>query len=95
MHHVRHFPAAFYKLFVYEHELSRVGCSWSELLDALQRHPACTGRLGVVGVCLGGHLAFRAAFNEEVRAVCCMYPTDIHSGTLGEGQKIEGLFGSV
>jgi len=27
----------FYKLFVYEHELSRAGCSWGELLDALQR----------------------------------------------------------
>lgn len=61
------------------------------LLDALQRHPACTGRLGVVGVCLGGHLAFRAAFNEEVRAACCMYPTDIHSGALGEGKKADSL----
>jgi carboxymethylenebutenolidase len=61
------------------------------LIAALQKHPSCTGRLGAVGVCLGGHLAFRAAFNEEVLAVCCLYPTDIHSGTLGEGKKADSL----
>ena len=61
------------------------------LIAALQKHPACTGRVGVVGVCLGGHLAFRAAFNEQVLAACCMYPTDIHSGTLGEGKQADSL----
>jgi len=61
------------------------------LLAALRQHPSCNGRLGVVGVCLGGHLAFRAAFNAEVLATCCMYPTDIHSGTLGEGKKADSL----
>ena len=61
------------------------------LLAALQQHPRCTGRLGVVGVCLGGHLAFRAAFNPEILAACCMYPTDIHSGTLGEGKNADSL----
>ena len=61
------------------------------LIAALQQHPSCTGRIGVVGVCLGGHLAFRAAFNPEVLAACCMYPTDIHSGTLGEGKKADSL----
>src|SRR5207237_7506745 len=33
------------------------------VLEALAKDPACSGRLGVVGICLGGHLAFRAAFN--------------------------------
>jgi carboxymethylenebutenolidase len=61
------------------------------LIRALQLHPACSGRLGVVGICLGGHLAFRAAFNREILAVCCMYPTDIHSGTLGEGKHADSL----
>jgi len=61
------------------------------LIAALQKHPSCTGRLGAVGVCLGGHLAFRAAFNEEILAVCCLYPTDIHTGTLGEGKKADSL----
>jgi carboxymethylenebutenolidase len=55
------------------------------VLRALQEHPACSGRLGVVGFCLGGHLAFRAAFNAEVRACCCFYPTNLQDGTLGKG----------
>ena len=38
-----------------------------------------------MGVCLGGHLAFRAGFNPEVRATCCFYPTDLQGGTLGAG----------
>jgi carboxymethylenebutenolidase len=50
-------------------------------------HPACTGRIGTMGVCLGGHLAFRAAMNPSVSAAACFYATDIHSGTLGRGQQ--------
>jgi carboxymethylenebutenolidase len=55
------------------------------VLKALTAHPQCNGRLGAAGVCLGGHLAFRAGFNPEVRAVCCFYPTDLQGGTLGAG----------
>jgi carboxymethylenebutenolidase len=62
---------------------------------ALLRHMAtmreCNGRLGVVGICLGGHLAFRAAMNPEVLAAVCFYATDIHSGTLGAGKKDDSL----
>ncbi|MBM3983335.1 MAG: dienelactone hydrolase family protein [Planctomycetes bacterium] len=54
-------------------------------VDALVAHPACSGSVGAVGICLGGHLAFRAALLSEVRATACFYPTDIHSGTLGKG----------
>jgi carboxymethylenebutenolidase len=61
------------------------------MIAVLQKNPACSGKVGVVGVCLGGHLAFRAAFNPEVLAVCCMYPTDIHSGTLGAGKYADSL----
>src|SRR5262245_35708855 len=31
------------------------------VVDALLKHPGCSGRVGAVGICLGGHLAFRAA----------------------------------
>jgi len=55
------------------------------VIDALLAHPKCNGRVGAVGICLGGHLAFRAALLPEVRATACFYPTDIHSGTLGKG----------
>lgn len=34
-------------------------------------------------MCLGGHLAFRCAFDERVAASVCYFATDIHSGTLG------------
>ena len=60
-------------------------------LDALVAHPACTGALGTIGVCLGGHLAYRAALDPRVRAAACFYPTDIHSGTLGEGRNDDSL----
>lgn len=60
-------------------------------LDALAAHPACTGALGTVGVCLGGHLAYRAALDPRVAAAACFYPTDIHAGTLGEGRCDDSL----
>lgn len=60
-------------------------------LAFLKSHPNCTGKLGVAGFCIGGHLAFRAAMNPEVRAAACWYPTDIHEGTLGEGQHDNSL----
>lgn len=42
----------------------------------------CTGKVGAMGVCIGGHLAFRAALNSDILAAFCLYPTDIHSNTL-------------
>lgn len=61
------------------------------VLQALAAFPACNGKLGVMGICLGGHLAFRAAMEPEVRATACFYPTDLHSGTLGEGKCDDSL----
>lgn len=57
------------------------------VIAALREHPQCSGRLGTVGFCIGGHLAFRAALQREILAGCCFYPTDLHSGTLGEGKN--------
>jgi carboxymethylenebutenolidase len=54
-------------------------------LDFLKKHEACTGRLGAIGICIGGHLAFRAAMNPDVLATACFYATDIHKGSLGKG----------
>jgi carboxymethylenebutenolidase len=51
----------------------------------LQSLPFCTGALGAIGVCIGGHLAYRAAFNPEIQAAACFYATDIHKGSLGKG----------
>ena len=60
-------------------------------LGLLAGHPACTGKLATMGVCLGGHLAYRAALNPEVSAAACFYATDIHSGSLGEGKADNSL----
>ena len=57
----------------------------------LQDHADCTGRLATLGVCLGGHLAYRAALNPSVAAAACFYATDIHSGTLGAGTSDDSL----
>ena len=41
------------------------------------------GALAAVGFCIGGHLAFRAAFDPRVAATVCFYPTGLHDGALG------------
>src|SRR5438046_5978369 len=45
-------------------------------LNFLKSHPNCTGKLGVMGICIGGHLSFRAAMNPGVLAGVCFYATD-------------------
>jgi carboxymethylenebutenolidase len=66
-------------------------------LDFLARHEACTGRLGVMGICIGGHLAVRAAVNADVLAGASFYATDIHKRSLGKGMSDDTLdrFGEV
>ncbi len=70
-------------------------------LAFLQQHPACNGLLATMGVCLGGHLAYRAALSPAglsptglgpmVAAAACFYATDIHTGSLGAGQADDSL----
>jgi carboxymethylenebutenolidase len=60
-------------------------------IDLLMTHKNCTGRIAATGMCLGGHLAFRAAFDERVLASVCFFATDIHSATLGKGKKDNSL----
>lgn len=55
------------------------------VLDYLARHPrVAPAKLGAMGFCIGGHLAFRAAFEPDVRATVCYYGTGIHDGKLGQ-----------
>ena len=61
------------------------------VLDHLRDHPRGNGRLGAIGWCLGGHLAFRAALQPDVRATACFYATDLHGDTLGQGKKSDSL----
>ncbi len=53
-------------------------------LDFLAKHPkVAPGKLATMGFCIGGHLAFRAAFDPRVTATVCFYPTGLHNGALG------------
>jgi carboxymethylenebutenolidase len=52
------------------------------VLDHLAGRPDVT-ELFVTGFCIGGHLAFRAAFDERVAATVCFYPTGLQNGGLG------------
>ncbi|KXS22531.1 dienelactone hydrolase family protein [Gonapodya prolifera JEL478] len=54
-------------------------------INALVEHPQCTGAVGVAGICVGGHLAYRACLDSRVRCAALIEPTDIHSGSLGKG----------
>ncbi len=72
-------------------EVSSYDADARAVLDHLKSRDDCNGRLGAVGICLGGHLAFRTAMNPEVLATVCFYATDIHSGTLGQGKKDNSL----
>lgn len=61
----------------------------------LASRPDCTGRLGAMGICMGGHLAFRAAMNPEILGAVCFYATDIHKGGLGEGMHDDSMARAV
>lgn len=52
------------------------------LIDFAQTQDYCIGSVGAMGVCIGGHLAYRAALNPAIKAAFCLYATDIHSDTL-------------
>ena len=55
------------------------------LIEYLTPHPQCTGSIGAFGVCLGGHLAYRAVLDERVKTAVCFYATDLHTASLGKG----------
>ncbi|HVG27716.1 MAG TPA: dienelactone hydrolase family protein [Acidobacteriaceae bacterium] len=61
------------------------------VLDHLGARTDCTGRLGTMGICIGGHLAFRAAMQPDVLGAVCFYATDLHKGSLGFGRQDDSL----
>jgi carboxymethylenebutenolidase len=72
-------------------ELASYDADARAALDYLKSRDDCTGQLGAMGICIGGHLAFRAAMNPDVRATACFYATDIHKGSLGKGMNDDSL----
>ncbi len=52
------------------------------VLDFLEQRRELDG-IVAAGFCIGGHLAFRAAFDPRIRATVCYYPTGLQNGALG------------
>ncbi len=75
----------------YAKELASYDADARAVLDHLKGREDCTGKLGAMGICLGGHLAFRAAFRPDVRGTVCFYATDLHKASLGKGQHDDSL----
>jgi carboxymethylenebutenolidase len=75
----------------YEKPLGGYDADAGAVLRHLAARPECTGKLGAMGICLGGHLSLRASMNAEVLAGVCFYATDVHSRTLGRGRKDDSL----
>ena len=72
-------------------ELASYDADTRAVLDHLKSRPDCSGQLGAIGICIGGHLAFRAAMNPDVRGAVCFYATDIHKGSLAKGMHDDSL----
>ncbi|KAF1952711.1 alpha/beta-hydrolase [Byssothecium circinans] len=60
-------------------------------VDYLVGLETCTGKVGATGMCLGGHLAYRAALDPRISAAICYFATDLHSHTLGAGKNDDSL----
>lgn len=54
-------------------------------IDYLLSLPTCNGKIGATGMCLGGHLAYRACLDSRVTLCVCFFATDIHDAQLGKG----------
>lgn len=62
-------------------------------IDYLCQLKTCNGKIGATGMCLGGHTAYRAAFDPRVHATVTFFGTDIHSNSLGttSDEKLHSL----
>ncbi len=72
-------------------ELAHFDADARAVLDHLSSCSDCTGKLGSIGICIGGHLSLRASMNPQVQAGVCFYATDIHKRGLGKGAHDDSL----
>ncbi|HRP04001.1 MAG TPA: dienelactone hydrolase family protein [Opitutaceae bacterium] len=72
-------------------ELASYDSDARTVLSYLKSNERVNGKLGSIGICIGGHLSFRAAMNPEVDAAVCFYATDIHKRGLGKGMSDNSL----
>ena len=72
-------------------ELASYDADARAALHHLAAREDCTGKLGAMGICIGGHLAYRTALNPDVLATVCFYATDIHAHSLGKGKSDDSI----
>jgi carboxymethylenebutenolidase len=48
------------------------------MIEFLKTQDWFNGNIGAMGYCIGGHLAFRAALQPEIKGTACFYATDLH-----------------
>ncbi len=59
---------------------SQIGiCDLRQAVDHVRRGSSCNGRVGAVGYCLGGRLAFVLATQGDIDASVCFYPVAVQS----------------
>ncbi len=75
----------------YAKELASYDDDARAVAEFLRTHPRGTGRVGAMGICLGGHLALRSALLPGTEATVCFYATDVHQGSLGRGRADDTL----
>ena len=52
------------------------------MIDWAKQQSWSNNNIGAMGFCIGGHLAFRAALNPEIKSTACFYATDLHTDTI-------------
>ncbi|CAN4275846.1 COG0412 Dienelactone hydrolase and related enzymes [Methylophilaceae bacterium] len=52
------------------------------MIAFIKKHAWYNGSIGAMGFCIGGHLAFRAALQPEIKGTACFYATDLHGLTI-------------
>lgn len=70
----------------FEKPISAYDSDANTVIEWAKTYEHCNGHIGTMGVCLGGHLALRAALHSDVKAAACFYATNVHDSTLGQGQ---------
>ena len=70
------------------------------MIEFLKGDSVAPGKIGTIGFCIAGHLAFRAALQGEIWVTVCCYPTGLPSGKLSKGvadtiQRVSEIKGEV
>lgn len=69
-------------------EISSFDDDAAAIIKFLEGHKFCSGKIGTLGICLGGHLSFRACVTESaISAGACFYATDLPQRSLGKGKN--------